>query len=130
MHFFYMINIRHDICPLNIKMDARISCLRTDANLADWIWEIFFNSFWRKTLFSLILILIQTLDITHLLKISSHASQWLQLTFMATHSIDIDSMVAIFYFGGFTYLSAFNDLILCIYIIPIHFNPTYKSPPP
>jgi hypothetical protein len=52
----------------------------------------------------------------------------LQPTFTTKHSINNDPIVA-FLFGGFTHLSVFNDLILCPYIVPRHFNPAYRSPP-
>jgi hypothetical protein len=42
----------------------------------------------------------------------------LQLTFTVTYSIDIDPI---------TYVLVFNDLILCLYIVPIYFNPVYMS---
>jgi hypothetical protein len=43
------------------------------------------------------------------------------------YSIGTDLIVVFFFFGS-TYLSKFNILILCSYIISKHFNSTYNSP--
>jgi len=48
---------------------------------------------------------------------------------MIAHFINIDLMIALLSFCGSTYLSVFNDLALSIYIVSLHFNPTYRSTP-